>query len=201
MSANNTFPEFADRLLAGEDVAARQLLARYSAQLIRLVRSRLGPRLRAKEDPEDVLQSVLRTFFRRLDAGDIDLEGWGGLWGLLSLMALRKCQHREERYRAAKRDVCREVSLTPCGGPSCIAIPDRQPTPQEASAFTELIEGLLQGLDERDRGALEGLLAGEATSVIARRLGCSERTVQRTLLRVRQRLAFEEVTRGEAGGL
>lgn len=200
MSDESTFREFADRLLAGEDAAARELLARYSTQLIGVARRRIGPRLRAKEDPEDVLQSVFRTFFRRLDAGEVDLQGWGSLWGLLSLMALRKCQHREERYSAARRDVTREVSLTPPGR-GAVAVPNREPSPEEVSAFTELVAGLARGLTGRDREVFEGLLAGEGSTALARRLGCSERTVQRTLLRVRQQLRLEEeAPTGASGG-
>lgn len=194
MSADASFSQFAGRLLAGEDDAARELLSRYSAQLIRLARRQLGPKLRAKEDPEDVLQSVFRTFFRRLDTGEIDLRGWGSLWGILSMMAVRKCQRREERYRSARRDVRREVSLTPAAGRPGFAVPDREPTPQEAAAFIDLVEAFLKGLNARDRAAFGGLVVGESPSAVAKRLGCSERTVQRTLLRIRQKIRIEEET-------
>jgi RNA polymerase sigma factor (sigma-70 family) len=193
MAEGAAFREFADRLLAGEDDATRELLSRYSSQLLALARRRLGPRLRVKEDPEDVLQSVLRTFFRRLDTGELDLRGWGGLWGILSLIALRKCQHREERYAAARRDVGREVSLSRDGQLVHVRIPNRGPTPQEEATFADLITQLLRGMNERDRRAFEGLLAGEPAATVAARLGCSERTVQRTLLRVRQRLSVAAV--------
>jgi len=194
MSADAAFSDFADRLLAGEDAAARELLGRYSAQLIRLARRQLGPKLRAKEDPEDVLQSVFRTFFRRLDTGEVDLRGWGSLWGILSMMAVRKCQRREERYRSARRDVGREVSLTRGGAKPEFSVPDREPTPQEAAAFIDLVESFLRGMNARDREAFGGLLVGEPPAAVAKRLGCSERTVQRSLLRVRHKIRFDEET-------
>ena len=47
-------------------------------------------------------------------------------------------------------------------------------------------------MNPRDREAFGGLLVGEPPSAVAKRLGCSERTVQRTLLRVRQRIRIDE---------
>lgn len=196
--ADLAFREFADRLVTGESGAAHELLARYAAQLVAVARRRLGPRLRSKEDPEDVVQSVLRTFFRRLDSGEVDLRGWGSLWELLSLMTLRKCQRREERYHAGRRDVTREVSAAAEPGRLILSVPERAPSPEEAAVFGELVEELFRGLSERDRAAVEGLLVGDSTCDVAGRLGCSERTVQRILLRVRQRFgaSLEDASAG-----
>src|SRR5687768_8087141 len=80
------FIAFAERLRSGEDEAARELLDRYSAQLVALARRRLGARLALKVDADDVLQSVFRTFFRRLGVGHLVLRDWASLTGLLSLL-------------------------------------------------------------------------------------------------------------------
>ncbi|HEX6984312.1 MAG TPA: sigma-70 family RNA polymerase sigma factor [Planctomycetaceae bacterium] len=194
------FRAFARRLVDGDDEAARELLARYAARLVALARRRIGPRLAAKADPEDVLQSVLRTFFRRLNAGEVELRGWGSLWGFLSLMTLRKCQHHEARYAAACRDVRAEVSLSlndASGEPFAFLIPDREPTPDEVAAFADEVAALLAVLDERDRRVVELLLDGEPTEAVADRVGCSERTVQRTAARLCRRLAARP---GDHGG-
>jgi len=194
------FRSFAARLARGRDLAdrddaARELLARYAARLVAVSRRRLGPRLAAKVDAEDVLQSVLRTFFRRLDAGAVELRGWAGLWGYLSLTTLRKCQRAEEWYAAAGRDPGREVSIRVGGGE--LAIPDRSPTPEEAAAFTDELEALLGGLDDQARETAELMLAGHSADAVAKRLGCSMRTVRRTFARIRQQA---RARRGPASG-
>ena len=208
MGDETGFRDFAVRLAApagtsgvegdARDAAARELLARFSARLVATARRRLSPRLQAKVSPEDVLQSVLRTFFRRLDAGEIELRDWGGLWGYLALTTLYKCRRNAVRYAAAKRDAAREVSLsvTGPGGPCELAVPDREPTPEEAAAFADELESLLSGLDGRDRETVELLLAGESADAVAGRLACSRRTVRRTVARLRARVLARDERRG-----
>ncbi|HEX8527306.1 MAG TPA: hypothetical protein VF689_10070, partial [Allosphingosinicella sp.] len=134
MGEETAFHAFADRLSgvgSERDDAARELLARYAARLVALARGRMSSRLQAKVAPEDVLQSVMRTFFRRLDAGEVELRGWAGQWGFLPLATLRKCQKNSARYAAASRDLGREVSLRIEGGDGEaweLAVPDREPT-------------------------------------------------------------------------
>lgn len=194
MGEETAFHIFADRL-AGDgpdrDAAARELLSRYAARLVALARRRMSPRLQAKVAPEDVLQSVMRTFFRRLGAGEVELRGWAGLWGFLSLAVLRKCQKNSARYATASRDLGREVSLRIEGGDGEaweLSVPDREPTPDEEAAFLEELERLLIGLHDRDRQAIELTLAGDSPAAVSVQLGCSERTVRRTLELVRQRI-------------
>lgn len=187
------FRLFADDLLAGDDEAARELLGRYSAQLVTLARQQMSARLQTKVAPEDVLQSVFRTFFRRLEAGEFELRGWSALWGFLSLLTLRKVQHNVDRYTTIGRDLTREISLDVLGGDSWeIVIPDREPTPDEAAAFAETLTNLFAELDDRDRQTIELVFAGQKPVEIARRLGCSQRTVRRTLARVREKLIRQE---------
>lgn len=193
----SAFRSFAVRLTAGEGPAAADLVARYSARLVALARQGLSPALRAKCDPEDVLQSVFRTFFRRLGTGDVDLRDWESLAGLLALLTVRKCQHRVRHYRTAGRDVRLEVRLDGAdGGPICV--PDRDPVPDEVAAFAELTDRLLRSLNDRDREVIARVIAGEGTSEIARRLCRTQRSVQRAIARTRQRLLTQDL--GDARG-
>lgn len=195
MGEQTAFRDFARRL-AGDsepserDAAARELLARYAARLIALARVQMSPRLQMKVAPEDVLQSVLRTFFRRLDAGQVELRGWAGLWGFLSLATLRKCQTNAARYATASRDVAKEVSLAvEHGGSWELYVPDREPTPDEAAAFLDELESLLSGIDTRDREAVERVLAGESLPAAAAAARRPQRSVRRVFELVRKRLA------------
>ena len=177
------FRDFANRLTAGDGEATSELLARFSARLVSLARRRLGPRLSVKADPEDVLQSVLRTFYRRLSVGEVQLRDWAALSGFLTVLTIRKCQRQAERHLAGKRDVRREAAAE-----AVFEIPDREPTPAEAAVFADLLETLLNSLDEQDRKVVELFIAGEPANRIAERVGCSRRTVYRTVERLRERL-------------
>jgi len=58
MDPGRSFAELLARLQAGDDAAATRVFHRYAHRLIARARSRLDARLRAKVDPEDVVQYV-----------------------------------------------------------------------------------------------------------------------------------------------
>src|SRR5215218_1826604 len=78
------------RYRSGSQDAATQLYLRYVARLLRLVDGRLGSDLATRLDPEDVVQSVFRSFFRGVDQGFYDVPDGEELWGLFLVMALNK---------------------------------------------------------------------------------------------------------------
>ncbi|MHB1422693.1 MAG: ECF-type sigma factor [Gemmataceae bacterium] len=105
--------DFLTRLHQGDAEAARRLFDRFAHRLIGLARQRLDSRLRGKVDPEDVMQSVFKSFFRIQQEKAVAFSGWDDLWSLLTIIALRKCGHCVAYYRAACRDVRRERAV-PC---------------------------------------------------------------------------------------
>ncbi|HEX6984110.1 MAG TPA: ECF-type sigma factor [Planctomycetaceae bacterium] len=181
------FLRFAERLRSLEEEAAEELLARFSVRLLSLARKGIGARLVPKGDEEDVVQSVFRTFFRRLGEEEVELRDWASLSGLLSLLTLKKCQQFGRHYQAARRDVRLEVSLYGDGGATVVvAVPDREPTPDEAAALNEIIERSFRELDDRDREAVEAVMAGRNVDQVAAGTGRSKRAVQRAMARFRQ---------------
>jgi RNA polymerase sigma-70 factor (ECF subfamily) len=189
-AANDSFSEFLARLRAGDSAAPRELFRRFTRQLVALARSRFAPPVRHKVDPEDVVQSAYKSFFRRYGDGDLELGGWNSLWGLLTVITLRKCADRVAYYRAGRRDAAREAP-GPQGGEEGACWPEalsREPTPDAAALLSEAVEQLLDGLDKDERPIVELSLQGCTTPEISRRLGCPERTVRRIRERVRRRL-------------
>src|SRR5262249_23001042 len=120
---SSSFAEFLARLRNQDDTAARELFERFAHQLIALAHRHIGAGLRHKVDPEDVVQSAYKSFFFRYGAGKLDVVNWNSLWGLLTLITVRKCAERAAYHRAECRDAAREVSLqrgndaTPCLDP------------------------------------------------------------------------------------
>lgn len=188
--SDESFDEVMRRLKAGDGEAARDVFQRYANRLIGLARSRLGTLMRQKVDPEDVVQSVFKSFFVRQADGRIDLEDWNGLWAMLTVITLRKCGHRVEYFRAACRDVRREADRSPSPDQSGAAweAVAREPTPSEAALLSETLEHLLEPLDERERLIAVMSLQGYTIVEIAEEVKRSERTVQRVLDHVRKRL-------------
>jgi RNA polymerase sigma-70 factor (ECF subfamily) len=190
MSLDPAFTALLDRLSAGDPEAATQIFQRYAGRLIALARSRLDARIRQKVDPEDILQSVLKSFFVRHASGEFDLANWDSLWALLTVLTLRKCGYRTRHFRAARRDVQRErVPPAPDedAHASWLAIA-RDPTPEEAAQLAEAVEQLFRGLDERDRQVVELSLQGYKAAEISARLALAERSVYRLLERIKRKL-------------
>ena len=192
MTPDDSFAALATRLQADDPSAARAVVARFAGRLIALAAQRLGHRLAGKEDPEDAVQSALRSFFTRFRAGQFDVPNWNSLWGLLATITLRKCENRLVHYRAARRDLARESAL-----PDHADL-DRDPTPDEAATLADTLGTLLATLSPRDREILSRHLAGDEPPAIAAAVGRSERTVRRALELVRLRLARSLAA--EAGG-
>jgi RNA polymerase sigma-70 factor (ECF subfamily) len=189
MAAHESFQEVMARLRAGDEAAATEVFARFARRLIALARLHLDDRLRQKVDPEDVLQSVFKSFFLRQDRGEFDLGGWDSLWALLSLLTIRKCGRQADHFQALCRDVRREaipqVSEEPGTGWQALA---RDPTPAEAAILAETVEQLLRGLKEREREIASLALQGYTAAEISARLNRPKRTVYNLLERIKGRL-------------
>ena len=170
--------------------AARALFERFTRRLIGLARGHLDTRLRHKIDPEDVVQSAYKSFFVRYGEGALAAEGWDGLWGLLTLITLRKCADRVRYHRAECRDLAREAAA-PAGEDGAEPWREavgREPTPEEAALLAETVEGLLRDLDGDERAVIELSLQGYSTEEISERLGRASRSVRRLRERVRRQL-------------
>jgi RNA polymerase sigma-70 factor (ECF subfamily) len=189
MAASDSFNDVMARLRAGDEAAVREIFQRFVGKLIHLARGQFDAALRRKVDPEDVVQSAYKSFFLRYGAGKLEVENWGNLWGLLTMITLRKCLDQVEYHQAGCRDVKREAAAQadPAAAPWWQAVA-REPTPQEAAILVETVEQLLRGLDEKERPILELSLQGYTGQEISEQLGYADRSVRRFRERVRKRL-------------
>jgi RNA polymerase sigma-70 factor (ECF subfamily) len=185
---SDSFAQFLARLHNQDDAAARELFGRFAHQLIALAHRHIDAGLRHKVDPEDVVQSVYKSFFVRYGGGNLDVVNWNSLWGLLTLITVRKCAERAAYHHAECRDAAREVSPRGDEVVSWLEPFGREPTPLEAAVLSETVEQLLASLDEEERPVLELSLQGYTTREISERLGRAERTVRLLREGVRHRL-------------
>lgn len=181
MTAEDSFNRWMAGVRAGKQDAIAKVFNRFVNRLIALARTRLDTRIRQKEDPEDVVQSVFRSFFRRHANEEIDVRSEDSLWTVLTVIAVRKCANRNRHYQAECRDVRREIP----GGSSSEdpnvmwEPPARDPSPEEAVMLTETVEELMRRLTKTDRQILELVLQGLNDSQISAQVGLAIRTVRR----------------------
>ena len=87
--------ELLKRIRSGDDLAAAELLDIYADRLIALARSRLTAKLTRRLDPEDIVQSACRSFFRQTRAGRYEIRDSDDLWRLLAAITTHKALRRE----------------------------------------------------------------------------------------------------------
>src|SRR5262245_29286691 len=165
------------RLRGGQQDAATELYLRYASRLRALVRGRCSSRLAQQVEPDDIVQSVFRRFFRRVVRGDYDVPPGEELWGLLLVIALNKVRSEEAFHRAAKRD----MRLRASDEPEAAEAPDDV-------LLSLYVQDALSQLPELHRQLAEWRVQGHEVAEIAAKAGRSKRTVERLLQDVRARL-------------
>ena len=100
------------RWCQGDQRAAAELFRRYADRLIALARSRLSGKLAGRVDPEDVVQSVYRSFFASARKGRYDLQQGGDLWRLLLTITLNKLHDLVKGNARDKRDIKRQQNFS-----------------------------------------------------------------------------------------
>ena len=173
----------------GNQQAAAELFHRYADQLIALARRRLGRDLRQRLDPEDVVQSVYRSFFAEARAGRFQLERGGDLWRLLVTITLHKLQNQGKHARRASAPLNGNsrsaVKTACCRTPTCWPKSHRR---RKRAALADELEHAMRGLEPLHRRMFELRLQGHNFEEIAAATARCERTVRRVLNRVKQQL-------------
>jgi RNA polymerase sigma factor (sigma-70 family) len=164
------------RVLAGEAGSEVELVRRYTHRLVGLARRHLPERVRRRVDPEDVVQSVYRTFFRRLNDGQFAFEDSHDVWRLLAAMTYRKARNASKFHQRDRRDVRRDQPLAEEADQ-----PPDEPGPADVETLFACLEQILAGLPEHYRTIVVRRLEGDSIEQIARQVQRSRRTVLRVL--------------------
>lgn len=172
------------RFRLGQDDAPTQLYFRYAARLKALATKQTGTDLSRRVDPEDIVQSVFRTFFRRAAEGHYDIPQGEEIWKLLLVIALNKVRSAGAFHRAARRDIRATTGAEPLEGVAA----DQQGDEQALTVLKMVVEDLLTGLPENQRQMIELRIDGHEIAEIAATVGRSKRSVERVLQEFRTRL-------------
>jgi RNA polymerase sigma-70 factor (ECF subfamily) len=173
------------RLQSGEADAATLLYLRYAARITSLACNQRGADLASRFDPDDIVQSIFRTFFRRAAEGYYDVPEGEDLWKLFLVIALQKIRDACSFHKAAKRDVrtTRSIEASDKIGATLLG--------QNEIGLAELkmvVDELLGGLPVTQRVIVELRIDGFQVDEIAQKTGRSRRTVERGLQEFRAQL-------------
>jgi RNA polymerase sigma-70 factor (ECF subfamily) len=172
-----------DRLVREFPDDQRLLVERYTDQLLQAVRRKLPDRFRGRVDPEDIVQSVYRSFFSRLRRSEFSFANSVDIWRLLIVMTLHKVTNAINYHTRNCRDVRRE--FPPMDWGAGLDVPCKhQAGPEDVAALCELLEDLVADLPPSYREIVTLRLAGYSHHEIASQVSYSTRTVQRVLANV-----------------
>lgn len=138
------------RAQEGDSAALNDLFTRYHSLMVEIARRRIGPRLRLKEDPDDLAQTTFREATR--DFKRYEYRGEGSLLRWLIQILQNKIRDKAEFYSASKRDTSLETALDSPVNPSRDFTPRIEPASD--LSVTQVVQqgersGLLrQGLDQ-----------------------------------------------------
>ncbi|MEZ6136394.1 MAG: sigma-70 family RNA polymerase sigma factor [Pirellulaceae bacterium] len=165
------------RLRSGDSDAAHSLYMRYARRLLSLAHHRTSAELATRIDPEDIVQSVFRTFFRRASAGQYDVPEGEELWKLLLVIALNKVRAQGNFHRAGRRDVSRTQTFPADSGDASEHTDQRL-----AEQILQMsIDEIVVQLPESSRQIVRMRIEGYAIQEIADKLKRSKRTIERVL--------------------
>ena len=139
-------------------------------------RHRRPASLRRRFDPEDVVQSVFRTFFRRASEGLYDVPPGEQLWQLLLVLALNKVRALGVHHRAQKAR-CRPYRRFAGVG----ILPRRSRDETSLHVLSMVIGEVVGELPEIQQQMIQLRIEGYEVSQIAERTQRSKRTVERVL--------------------
>ena len=146
---------------------------------------------------EDIASEVITGFLHQLDqVGFRQPQAQQDLWELLLSLAQRRITDNRRRQSAQKRGGNSQLGESGMGDlkdPAAMRpmqqVEGREPTPEEAVEFSDLIATFLNSLpDQTLRRIAAALLGGQSQVEMQRDLNLSHATVQRKIQIIRQRL-------------
>lgn len=197
MAEQDQFAGFLQRVRAGDDQAAAELVREYEPLIRREVRFRMrDPRLQRFFDDFDVCQSVLGTFFIRAAAGQFELNQPEDLVKLLVTITRRKLAEQARKQNRQRRDQRRHAA----GSELINDAPAAHPSPSRYLAGKELLKQFHDRLDSDERRIADLRGQGAGWSEIADQLGGTpesrRKQLARAVDRVAQELGLEESASG-----
>jgi len=178
--------ELAHEIQAGSESAAKELFDKYCERLMRLSKRRISQRMGSRFDPDDVVQSAFRTFFKRVKNDEFTFEQEEDLFKLLVRLTVRKTLRQVVHHQAAKRSPTSEMTDGSDDSQLLAQVAGNVPAPDVELALLEQFEKLMESLTPMERQVVELKMQGYTTVEIAEKLGSYDRKIRRLLERIEQ---------------
>jgi RNA polymerase sigma-70 factor, ECF subfamily len=168
--------------------AATQLYVRYAQRIRNLAQSQCSAALSRQIEPDDIVQSVFGSFFRRAAQGEYQVPDGSELWRLLLSIALNKIRAKGIYHSAHKRDVRRTKQMAAV---EKWIEPARQGDDAVPYAFLKMvIHEAMDDLSSAEKTMIAMRIDGYEVAEIAEKTKTSKRSVERSLQEFRSRLAL-----------
>jgi RNA polymerase sigma factor (sigma-70 family) len=178
-------------LRSGDAQIVREFCAQHGSLLEQLADKHLSSAVQRRVGPDDIAQSVCRTFLRRAQDGQFQLAGNADMWRLLGAITLTKVREQMRFHLRHRRALHQEIPLTDASDQTNVSglVPKAtDPSGGEMAEFSDQFQQLLASLDPEERQVLEMKCQECTHEEIATKLGSSVRTVNRILKRVQSHL-------------
>jgi len=175
--------DWIDRVVQQSPGFERDVVERYTQRLLGLARQKLPKQLQRRVDPEDVVQSVYRSFFQRLQDGRFRFDDSQDLWRLLAAMTFRKACNARKFHQRDRRDARRDqpIERPEADASSAGKLELAEPREKDIELLWDSLDELLQGLPEICRDIVVLRLEGYSIEETAQKVQRSRRTVLRVL--------------------
>ena len=195
MSQSQNVSHWINLVKDGDSAAANRIWKLYFDRLVRAVRNRLYGQNRAVSDEEDIVLSVFESFYAAAEKGRFpDLADRDDLWRLLLTMSARKVIDKRRHDQRQRRGGNVAVHSLDGNDEDSVIIEaiGSEPSPEMVLMMQESVEELFSHLGVGQLQNLAGAkLEGYSNAEIAEQQGCSERTIERRLHLIREKLQQE----------
>jgi RNA polymerase sigma-70 factor (ECF subfamily) len=174
--------EWLQQVIEQQDSFESAAVAEFANRVLSQAKRELPRYLSSRVDPEDIVQSVFRSFFQRHRSSPFSFETANDVWRLLSAMTYKKVCNKIRHHHRKLRDVNRE------GTADVAHLPATNGNDASASAVTimmELLQRIVQQIPPQHQEILMLRMNDCTIEEIAEQLQISSRTVDRALQRVR----------------
>ena len=177
-----------ETLCRGDAAAAERVFFAYEPYLRKVVRRRLPPRLRAKFDSVDIVQSIWADVLRGFREAGWKFASAAHLRAFLVKVTCNRFIDRQRQHRTALE---REQPLT--GDVLEQLPPAPEPSPSEVAQANDLWEQMLTHCPPAHRDLLRLRRQGLSVGEVAARSGLHEDSVRRILREVARQLSRRQI--------
>ena len=175
------------KLSAGDEAAAEQVFRTYEPYLRMVIRRQLSPRLQAKFDSIDVVQSLWADLVEGFRERQWHFENANQLRAFLLTAARNRFN---DRYREHRRSLELEQPISANGKSEPFASDD--PTPSEVVQAHDVWEHLLEICPPEHRRLLELKRQGASLEDLVAQTGMHEGSIRRILRMLGRKMAANE---------